>query len=177
MLVSDDTDLLVLLCYHVSLESHDLLFCPEPKKSIKQPRVLKIKAVKQRLVPDTCQHILFLDAVLGCDRTSRLHGIGKGASLEKYQTNNAFREQMLHTHSASTHDVTCAAAIALVFLYNGISTDTLDSIRRQRFRERKKHQMQLTFIHRPCHQRQPLFLKLCCVLLYQLQLPDCSTLR
>ena len=137
VLVGDDTDLLVLLCYHVSLESHDLLFRPEPKKSIKQPRVWNIKAVKQRLVPDKCQHILFLDAVLGCNTTSRLRVIGKGASLEKYQTNNAFREQMLHTHSASTHDVTYAAAIALVFLYNGISTDTLDSLRRQRFREKK----------------------------------------
>ena len=30
--------------------------------------------------------------------------IGKGASLKKYHTNNAFREQakVLHTHSAST---------------------------------------------------------------------------
>ena len=33
VLVGDDTDLLVLLCYHESLESHDLLFCPEPRKN------------------------------------------------------------------------------------------------------------------------------------------------
>ena len=33
VLVGDDTDLLVLLCYHASLESHDLFFCPEPKKN------------------------------------------------------------------------------------------------------------------------------------------------
>ena len=33
VLVGDDTDLLVLLCYHTSLESHDLLFCPEPRKN------------------------------------------------------------------------------------------------------------------------------------------------
>ena len=28
VLVSDDTDLIVLLCYHASLESHDLFFRP-----------------------------------------------------------------------------------------------------------------------------------------------------
>ena len=42
----------------------------------------------------------------------------------------------LHTHSASTHYVTCAAAGALVILYSGRSTATLDSLRHQRFREK-----------------------------------------
>ena len=138
VLVGDDTDLLVLLCYHASLESQDLLFCPEPKKNTKQPRIWNIKAVKQRLGPDICQHIIVLHTVPGCDTTSRRHEIGNGASLKKYQTNNAFREQVkvLHTHSASTHDVTCAGYIALVILYHGRSADTLDSLRHQRFREK-----------------------------------------
>ena len=60
VLVGDDTDLLVLLCYHASLESHDLLFCPEPKKNTKQPCTWNIKVVKTRLGPDMCQHILFI---------------------------------------------------------------------------------------------------------------------
>ena len=109
VLVGDDTYLLVLLCYHASLESHDLFFCPEPKNNTKQPCTWNIKDVKQRLGPDMCLTILFLHAVIGCDTTYRLHGIGKGASLKKYQTNNSFREQamVLHSRSASTHDVTC----------------------------------------------------------------------
>ena len=129
---------MVLRCYHASLESHDLFCCPEPKKNTKQPCTCNIKAVKQRLGPDMCQHILFLHAVLGCDTTSRLHGIGKGASLKNYQTNNSFREQaiVLHSRSASTHDVTRAGERALVIIYNGRSTDTLDSLRHQRFREK-----------------------------------------
>ena len=101
VLVGDDTDLMVLLYYHASLESHDHLVCPEPKKNTKQPRTWNIiKTAKLRLGPDICQHILTLLAVLRCDTTSRLHGIGKGASFKKYQTNNAFREQanVLHTH-------------------------------------------------------------------------------
>ena len=89
---------------------------------------------KQRIWPDICQHILFLHAVLGCDTTSRLHGIGKGASLKKFQASNSFRQQakVLHTHSASNHDVTCAGEKAIVVLYNGNSTDSLDSLRHQR---------------------------------------------
>jgi len=93
VLVGDDTDLLVLLCYHASLESHDLFFCPEPKKNTKKPRIWNIKATKKMIGTDICKHILFLHAVLGCDTTSRLHGIGKGASLKKFKANNTFREQ------------------------------------------------------------------------------------
>ena len=33
VLVGDDTDLIILLCYHASLESHDLFFCPEPRRT------------------------------------------------------------------------------------------------------------------------------------------------
>ena len=108
VLVGDDTYLLVLLCYNACLESsHDLLFCHEPKKNTKQPRTWNINAVKQRLGPDMCQHILFLHAALGCDTTYRIHGNGNGHSLNKYQTNKAFREhaKVLHIHSASTYDV------------------------------------------------------------------------
>jgi len=44
VLVGDDTDLIVLLCYHASMESHDLFFCPEPKRNAKKPRIWNIKA-------------------------------------------------------------------------------------------------------------------------------------
>ena len=138
VLVGDDTDLLVLLCYRASIESHDLFFCPEPKKNMKQPRIWNIKVTKQRLWSDICQHILSLYAVIGCDTTSRLHWIGNGASLNKFQASNSFRQQakVLHTHSASKHDVTCAGEKALVVQYNGNSTDILDSLRHQRFCEK-----------------------------------------
>ena len=97
VLVCDDIYILVLVCYHARLESHDHLFCPEPKKNTKLPRIWNIKAVKQRLGPDIYANT---SSFIGCDTTSRLHGIGKGAFLKKYKTNNAFCEQtkVLHTH-------------------------------------------------------------------------------
>ena len=82
VLECDDTDLLVLLCYHALMDTHDLYFCPEPKKNAKKPRIWNIKATNRQLGEEMCKHILFLHAILGCDTTSHLHGIGKGASIK-----------------------------------------------------------------------------------------------
>ena len=41
VLVGDDTDLIVLLCYHANLDSHDLFFRPEPKKKHKEASYLE----------------------------------------------------------------------------------------------------------------------------------------
>lgn len=127
VLVGDDTDLIVLLCYHASMESHDLFFRPEPKRNTKNPRIWNIKATKQMLGPDICNHILFIHALLGCDTTSRLYGIGKGASLMRFRASRTFCEQakVLDTHSASMHDMVDAGEKALVIIYNGKSTQIL----------------------------------------------------
>ena len=93
VLVGEDTDLLILLCYHANLQSCDILFKPEPKKSTKRPRVWSIKSVKKQLGPEVCNNILFLHAILGCDTTSQLYGIGKGNSLKKFKSSEYFREQ------------------------------------------------------------------------------------
>ena len=92
VLVDDDTDLTILICYHASLKSHDLFFCPEPKKSMKKPCILNIKAIKQMLGPAyICNRILFIHALLGSDATSRLYGIGKRASLTRFKASRIFR--------------------------------------------------------------------------------------
>ena len=70
-LVGDDTDLLVLLLYHTKLTSYNLFFAPEPRKNAKK-RVWDIKKA------------FHLHALLGCDSTSRLFVIGKGAVLKKF---------------------------------------------------------------------------------------------
>ena len=57
-MVGEDTDLLSLLCYHASLDSHNIFFQPEPKKNTKKPQVWNIKAVKEQLGPEKCTIIL-----------------------------------------------------------------------------------------------------------------------
>ena len=138
VLVGDDTDLLVLLCYHGNLDSHDLYFRPEPKKNSKNPRLWNVKFVKKHLGPDICNNILFIHAVLGCDTTSRLYGIGKGISLNKFKTSSHFVQQakVFDVQSMSADDVVTVGEKALVIIYNGKPTDTLDSLRYQRFCEK-----------------------------------------
>ena len=137
-LVGEDTDLIVLLCYHANLDSRDLFFCPEPKRNMKKPRVWNIRSTKEKLGKDICSNILFIHAVLGCDTTSRLFGIGKGTSLSKFKGSSLFREQakVFHSDLASAHDVIDAGEKALVLIYNGTMTDTLDCLRHRRFCEK-----------------------------------------
>ena len=138
VLVGEDTDLIVLLCYLASLDSHDLFFRPEPKKNTKNLHVWNIRATKEKLGQDICNNILFIHAILGCDTTSRLYGIGKGTSLSKFKASGMFREQakVFCSDSAPTHDVIDVGEKALVLLYNGMLTDTLDSLRHKRFCEK-----------------------------------------
>ena len=59
ILVGDDTDLLILLCYHSSLHSHRVFFQTETRKSTKNPCVWNIQVVEEQLGPETCTHKLF----------------------------------------------------------------------------------------------------------------------
>ena len=85
VLVGDDTDLLILLCFHTPIESsHDIYFKPETKAGIhKLPQCWNIKLIKKVLGARVCENILFSHALLGCDKTSRVHGNGKGAVLKQ----------------------------------------------------------------------------------------------
>ena len=154
-LVGEDTDLLILLCYHANLDFHNIFFQPEPKKNTKKPRVWSIKAVKEQLGPEICSNILFLHAVLGCDTTSHLYGIGKGTSLKKFKLSQHFREQakVFATESATPKEISTAGEQALVILYNGTPGESLDYLRYKRFYE-KFLQTLPAFTHKPCHPLQ-----------------------
>ena len=97
VLVGDDSDLIVLLCYHAKFESHDLFFRPEPKKNTKKLRIWNIKATKEKLGQDICSNILFIHAFLGCDTTSRQYGIGKGTYLSKFKACSMFRDKQRYS--------------------------------------------------------------------------------
>ena len=89
------------------------------------------------LGPDIRNHILFIHARFGCD-TSHLYGIGKEASLKKFKASSIFHEQAkaFDTQSVSMLNVVDAGEKALVIIYNGKSTDTLDSLWYQHFCEK-----------------------------------------
>ncbi len=135
VLVGDDTDLLVLLLYHADITCKDIFFCPEPKQNSKKQRIWNINKTKSDLGDKVCKNILFIHALLGCDTTSRLYGIGKGVALQKIS--NAQFSQQADVFSQSDPDemeeIITAGEKALVCLYNGTLEDSLDSLWYKKF--------------------------------------------
>ena len=130
VLVGDDTDLLVLLCHHAEMNANELFFKPEPKQRSKTRKTWNIKRTKTSLGANVCANILFVHAILGCDTTSRIHGIGKGVALTKIRTDTLFREQanVFNHPGASKDEVIMAREKALLCLYNCRSDESLDSL-------------------------------------------------
>ena len=139
VLVGDDTDLLVLLCSQPPSTACQIYFRPEQKKNSKNPtKCWNIKLVQAVLGRNICDHLLFAHALLGCDTTSRLFGIGKPTALKKLQTSEYFREQasyFLHPDSTRKEIIT-AGEKALVCLLNGKHDETLDNLRWSRFHQK-----------------------------------------
>ena len=78
VLVGEETDLLVLLCFHTKSTSRNIYFLPEPKHGAKhQPKCWKIALFKTTIHPEVCNSVLFMHAILGCDTTYDIYGIGK----------------------------------------------------------------------------------------------------
>ena len=91
VLIGDNTDLLVLLLYHGEMDGYDLFLASEPKQHTQKNKVWYIKQAKHLLRPSVCDNILFMHAILGCDTTSRLFGLGKGLVLKKIQDPRFYR--------------------------------------------------------------------------------------
>ena len=96
---------------------------------------------------ETCKLLPFAQAILDCDTTSRLHGLGKGIALKRLRGNEQLRENALRFSriDASKEEINAAGEAALSILYGGESTDNLDSYRQQVFRQ--KVAMCTTFVH------------------------------
>lgn len=134
VLVGEDTDLLVLLLYHATRNGHNIWFCPETKKK----RVWDIKNALVSLGDHVCSNILFVHAILGCDTTSHLFGIGKGVALKKVMNSEHFRSQaeVFGRRGSTKQQVEEAGMKSVVCIYNGASDDTLDNLRYRRFFEK-----------------------------------------
>ena len=72
VLVADDTDLVILLCYHADPDGFDLFMQFSTRGTTKKNRICDINVTQSELDADICNNILFIHAILGCDTTSRL---------------------------------------------------------------------------------------------------------
>ena len=97
-----------------------------------------IKANQIALGPEVCHILPFVHAILGCDTTSRLFGLGKGVSLNHAISDVHFRQTcdiFQRTNSKKT-DIVAAGEKALVCLYNGHNGESLDLLQHRRFCEK-----------------------------------------
>ena len=118
VLVGDDTNLLVLLLHHAGHQNRKIFFAPEPKKNSKS-RIWDMGEIQRRLGSYVCRQLLFTHAMLGCDTTSRLHGIGKALLLKKIRSSTTLQQsaQVFECTTSSKEDIATAGERVLVELY------------------------------------------------------------
>lgn len=139
VLVADDTDILILLCYHTPSTLSNIYLRGEPRHGMKKtPKCWDISVLMKILGSQVCRDMLFVHAVLGCDTTSHIHGVGKGQALKFIQTSEVFQEQAeVFVNPASTKsDIVAAGETAIVSFYKGQPSDKLDLLRLQRFHQK-----------------------------------------
>ncbi|KAG1687728.1 hypothetical protein GQR58_008303 [Nymphon striatum] len=139
ILVGDDTDLLVLLCYHVKDDSDNIFFRPEPKAGTKKsPRCWDIKALQRILGRNVCNYLLLAHAMLGCDTTSKVFGIGKGVAIKHMRNDTDFKSHadVFLDEDATQSKIADAGEKYLVSILKGDPEETLDQLRLQRFHQK-----------------------------------------
>ena len=131
VLVADDTDLVILLCYYADPDDFDLFMQCLTRGTTKKNRIRYIKVTQSGLGADICNSILFIHAILGCDTTSRLYGLGKGLSLKRFTSNALSRDkaEQFCKKDATVDDVIEAGEAALVCRYSGKEGYNVDGLR------------------------------------------------
>jgi len=138
-LVADDTDILILLCFHSHPNTPNIYFRPEPRYGLrKAPRCWNIAMLRTILGQQVCNNMLFMHAILGCDTTSHIYGLGKGLALKLIRTNQAFQEQadVFRNPNSTKQEIIAAGEDAIVTLYKGKPGDKLDFLKLQRFHQK-----------------------------------------
>lgn len=135
--IGEDTDLLVLLCFHADLHSFPVLLQSDKKQTSKKVHIWDIQWIQRSLGPEICSLLPFVHAVGGCDTTSRMFGIGKGVALRKVKSDPHFRKQAeVFMNTVPREQVLSAGEEAITCLYGGRAGEGLDTLRHRRFCEK-----------------------------------------
>ena len=135
VLVGEDTDLLILLCYYANLEHFDIVFKSGSKQQISRcSKIWDIKKTKLVLGQTVCKHLPFIHAFTGCDSSSKIHGIGKGMALKRLITDKQFQlyAEVFHGSKDKT-EILRAGEKAMITLSGGHESEGLDLLRFRKF--------------------------------------------
>ena len=129
VLVGEDTDLLILLLFHVKSDMKDVFFSSTRASATRR---WEIKRTQSCLGPNVCKNILFAHAFGGCDTTSRPFGVGKSVPVKRMQQKNKPFENGVKVFLRTNSDHQMIAETGeklLVDIYNRNDGDTLDKLR------------------------------------------------
>jgi hypothetical protein len=133
--IGEDTDLLVLLCYHVQNSSQNVYLRSDIRQNRQSLRkIWDIHKTQAVLTRSVCDLLPFLHALTGCDSTSRIFGIGKSSALKELIVNTSLQEaakQFMLSRSAK--DIGNLGERALIILLDGDSCISLDTLRYRKF--------------------------------------------
>jgi len=128
-LIGEDTDLLVLLLFHVDISKCTALYFRSDKS---KSYVYNIKVLKQVLGEAVCNDLLFLHAFTGCDSVSRVFGIGKKFGFQRIIKREKTMKDCSKAFSLPKQSqdlVETNGCKAMVALFNADQKDSLASIR------------------------------------------------
>lgn len=134
VIVGEDTDLLVLLCYHMDVTYEKLIFQSEMRASSRKVRTWDLKKANPVMGQNLCKILPFVHAILGCDTTSRFFGVGKGQILKKAVNGTYFQDiANKFLNANSKEEASRIGEEALVCLYNGVPHEGLNLLRFRKF--------------------------------------------
>ena len=139
VVIGVDTDLFILLIHFVNkkkLQNDDFFMSDENIKG--ESKVWSISFSCEQLGQCICDGILAIHALLGCDATSRMFSIGKGAALTKFQKEERFQQDILLflEKDVSKAEIKEIEERLLVSLYGGKANNSLDQIHLHKFHQK-----------------------------------------
>ena len=135
VVIGEDTDLLVLLCYYANTNACEILFKTGSKKQIgRHFKLWDIKKTKNVLGGDMCKMLPFIHAFTGCDATSKIQGISKGAAIKKLMADKQLQTFAdVFNNNSDREAVQKAGEQILTVLFGGHETEGLDLLRFRKF--------------------------------------------
>lgn len=137
IIATDDTVILVLLIHHVGKQRFGVWFQPNPKRTENRTWTrwdIKVAKLKQ----GNKDHIMFAHAILGCDTTSQIFGIGKKTAVEELNSDKHFLQngKVFMEDTSTKESIVKSGESAIIALYKGTTDQTLNDLRLTKFLEK-----------------------------------------
>lgn len=137
IVLGNDTDLLILLLYHLPPNAKTLYFESSTNAKEAITRFWCLNEVKKKM-GEVSRLLLVGHALLGCDTTSRVFGLGKQAVLPLLKKSEVFRKkcEVFLDESSSKDEIVKAGEYLLLSLYKARPNEDLTKLRHRIFLEK-----------------------------------------